>query len=274
MSNPNIVLPIRDRSTSGISPLTSGYFFNPNNFNDNQYKINIDISFNQFKLLPSLQFSPKLQTKSNHSLIENGTSTQPDIFDSWTHISIIPELKSITDVPENRMQAELTNSLQDKTFTLSQREFGIIRGNSKYSVIGTYNLGPNVALVGYEENLKVAFVAHFDINTKLEIDIFINKLPKGVYQSYIIGGLTGYSEIIIEGIFRLTKLIPGIVIQLCGRCILGSVYDPKSIFINRHDGQIYTFSGPILDPDFWNRGNIFTHRLIKNITPLQYIKID
>lgn len=207
-------------------------------------------------------------TKDNISPDNLHQEDYDDFFDSWVNVL---DIKNVNDIPENRMQIELPSEYYTKTLTLIQREFCVITNKSDYLIIGTCNLGPNVAIVGYEPVLKIAFVAHFDINTKLEADTFLNHLPPGNYETYIIGGLTGYSELLVDAVFKLSKLLPNLNFNLVGRCVLGSVHDPKSIYINRTDGKIYTFSGPILDPEFWNRGNNFTKKIIGSITPLQFL---
>lgn len=219
-----------------------------------------------FSFQEEFDLNPTSQDVFNPSNMSD--DTEDNFIDTWVNI---PDIKDITDIPENRMQIELPSQLYSKTLTLVQREFCVIDKNSNFLIVGTCNLGPNVALVGYNSVLKSAFVAHFDINTQLEGGTFLKNLPEGNYEAYIIGGLTGYSELLVDAVFKLTTLLTNINFNLVGRCVLGSVHDPKSIYIDRTNGKIYTFAGPVLDPDFWNRGNKFTKSIISIVTPLQFI---
>ena len=186
----------------------------------------------------------------------------------------IRQINTIYDVPENRMQNELPSEHVEEahTFFTGQREFAVISGSDGQTFIGTNHLGPNVCLIGWEPTLKVAFCAHYDINTKIDLEPF-NSLPEGVYECYILGGLSGYSEMLIEGIYKLTRLIETHEFILCGRCILGSVYDIDSIFISKANGKIYTYNEYSNDSDFWHRGNKF-RQIINNRTSLQVIAVN
>lgn len=181
-------------------------------------------------------------------------------------------LSELINIPENRLQFELPKHMKHNVLLLNQREFSIIDLKSKYNVIGTFNVGPNIVLTGHNKDNKVTFMIHFDINTNLNLKTLSDKIPIGEYDCYLIGGLTGYSEKLILNIYNLIKLLPNnYKFNIIGKCLLGSMHDHKSIYMNAIDGNIYTDSVPKFNPSFWNRVNKFICQEIHLKTNLKFI---
>ena len=112
--------------------------------------------------------------------------------------------------------------------------------------VGTYGLGPCVAVVLYDPNRKIAVVVHFD--SKTDVPSSLQKIYEELralginpeeMRAYVIGGQTDRSEDLISQIYQGLGSI-----KIAGIDVLGTKVDRSFVF-DPAAGIFFYITGPI-----------------------------
>lgn len=135
----------------------------------------------------------------------------------------------------------------DEIAEVLQAEAGFTIATDKKPILATYGCRPCVALGGYDQTNKIAFVVHFSNADELRNGgglIFYNiaKLAKEKIttpiQLHLRGGIEGISEPIIEAIKSWMTFRKDLPMEIASKDILNSDIDTKSLLIDSRTGVV------------------------------------
>lgn len=137
---------------------------------------------------------------------------------------------------------------------VSQREFGVTRGDDSKPVLATYGLGPCVSMVGWSPEHKVGFLTHYDGLAELpgsfgSLLYRISQQLEGEASEFdvkIIGGQTGQSEQIIDFLKARLNMRKDIQMKLTEE-ETGGYTNNRSIALDTRTGEVFSYD-PKLNP--------------------------
>lgn len=135
----------------------------------------------------------------------------------------------------------------DKITEALQSEAAFTIATDKKPIVVTYGCKPCVALGGYDETNKIAFIVHFSNLNEVRGSwrlIFYNieklvktKIEKPI-QLHLRGGIKGQSEGIIEAIKIMINQRQDLPMEIASEDILGDGFGSKSLLIDSRNGEV------------------------------------
>ena len=142
---------------------------------------------------------------------------------------------------------------QDNLKTVLQHEFSITDSTKTKYLIGTFGVGPCIAIIGYEPEHNIGFVSHIDsLTTPYEHNGIVGMLSDKYknmnlnFELYIIGGDSDTVEQlkILYNKWKVFKHTPYgteylFTFNVLGKNILGN--NPKEVILDTKNGQLYLY---------------------------------
>jgi chemotaxis receptor (MCP) glutamine deamidase CheD len=142
---------------------------------------------------------------------------------------------------------------QENLKTVLQHEVSITDSKKKKYLIGTFGVGPCIAIIGYEPEHHIGFVAHIDsLTTPYEHNLIVSMLSDKYknmnlnFELYIIGGDSDTVEQlkILYNKWKVFKHTPYgteylFTFNVLGKNILGN--NPKEVILDTKNGQLYLY---------------------------------
>ncbi len=146
--------------------------------------------------------------------------------------------------PEYQGDYSLLNLVHGGEATISSAE-------SQRPVIGSFGMGPCVAMAGYDPAQKVGFISHNGTGDYLEVlhDLVLEELRKKSKSElemdvYIIGGMVGSDELASKlRNFAKRKFNPRIINEDLALDVSDWTYLGKSFLLDVRDGRVYSIDG-------------------------------
>lgn len=143
------------------------------------------------------------------------------------------------------------NNNMDDVVEVLQKEYAITNAEDEKPVLAASGLYACTALVGYDKETKVGFLAHYDLGTDVGVsfDNLAGELGQGNYEVNIIGGENGFSEELVQSIRAEVNENDNMIIVQEDVLGHGHIYpNDRSIALDTRTGEIFTYD-PGLNPN-------------------------
>lgn len=146
----------------------------------------------------------------------------------------------------------------DRVAEIFQNEFGLTTYSDLKPVLATYGLMNCVSIGGYEPELKIGFLTHYQDNTNLDNSFGyllyqISRLTKdrnSLFKTKISGGISGMSERLVNELRRKLEisLRPDIKFEIIGEDVLGHGVKGRDLVLDTCSGKFYDEYNPLTNP--------------------------